>query len=127
MNSRKHLRKGLVTYYKTSGITCLQKHLDVAHSTIYKRFQEELIIKGKKMLRDNLQRKGLIFPIFPYLNFLLQKMMWSKICLWNLALLITKNHLPLQFVENVVKVFNVTIMSLCAIPFSKIIFKHYFA
>jgi hypothetical protein len=46
--------------------------------------------------------------------------MWSKICLWNLALLIMKNHLPLQFVENVVKVFNVTIMSSCAFPFLKL-------
>jgi hypothetical protein len=127
MNSKKRLRKGLVTYYKTSGITYLQKHLDVAHSTIYKRFQKELIIKGKKMLRNNLHRKGFIFPIFPYLNFLFQKMMWSKICLWNLALLITKNHLPLKFVENLVKMFNVTIISSCAIPFSKIIFKHCFA
>jgi hypothetical protein len=61
MNSRKRLRKGLVTYYKTSGITCLQKHLDVDHSVIYKR------------LKNNLQRKGLLFPIFSYLNFLLQK------------------------------------------------------
>ncbi len=42
VNSRKQLRKGLVTYYKTSGITCMYKHLDVDHSTIYKRFQEKI-------------------------------------------------------------------------------------
>jgi hypothetical protein len=45
----------------------------------------------------------------------------------NLALLIVKNHLPLQLVESVVKAFSVIIMSLCVIPFSKIIFKHCFA
>ncbi len=40
VNLKKQLRKGLVTYYKTSGIACLQKHLDANHSIIYKRFQE---------------------------------------------------------------------------------------
>ncbi len=48
VNSRKQVRKGLVTYYKTSGITCLQKHLDVDHSTIYKGFQEEINNQGEK-------------------------------------------------------------------------------
>jgi len=38
MNLRKQLKKGLVTYYKTSGIARLQKHLDANHSIIYKRF-----------------------------------------------------------------------------------------
>jgi len=42
----------------------------------------------------------------------------------NLALFIVKNHLPLQFVENVVKMFSVTIISSCAITFLNIIFKH---
>ncbi len=41
------------------------------------------------MLKDNLQRRGLLFPILPYLNFLVQKipskrMMWSKRCLWRI-------------------------------------------
>ncbi len=40
MNLRKQLKKGLVTYYKTSGITHLQKHLDANHSAIDKKFQE---------------------------------------------------------------------------------------
>jgi hypothetical protein len=35
----------------------------------------------------------------------------------NLALLIVKNHLPLQFVKNVVKTFGVAIVSLSSIPF----------
>ncbi len=48
MNSRKQLKKGMVTYYKTSGITCLQKHLDAYNSAIYKRFQEEIDNQGKE-------------------------------------------------------------------------------
>jgi hypothetical protein len=31
-NLRKKLRKGLIFYYKTSGITCLRKHIDANHS-----------------------------------------------------------------------------------------------
>ncbi len=54
-----------------------------------KGFKKKLIIKGKKMLRDKLQKKGLLFPILPYLNLLLQKipskmMMWNKRCLWKI-------------------------------------------
>jgi hypothetical protein len=48
VNSRKQLRKGLVTYYKTSGITCLHKHFDANHLTIYKKFQEEINNQGKE-------------------------------------------------------------------------------
>jgi hypothetical protein len=53
-NSKKQLKKGMVTYYKTSGITCLQKHLDADHSTIYKRFQEEINYQGK----ENVERQS---------------------------------------------------------------------
>jgi hypothetical protein len=38
-----------------------------------KGFKKKYIFKGKKMLKDDLQRKGLLFPILPYLDFLLQK------------------------------------------------------
>jgi hypothetical protein len=78
----------LVTYYKTSGITCLQKHLHANHLVIYKRFQEKINNQGEENVERQKQRKGLLFPILPYLNFLLQKipskrMMWSKRCLWK--------------------------------------------
>ncbi len=50
-----YLRKGLLSYYKRSGITCLQKHLDAKHSIIYKKIQKGInIFKGKKMLKNNL-------------------------------------------------------------------------
>ncbi len=57
MNSRKQLKKGLVTYYKTTGITCLQKHLDVDHSTIYKRFQEEINNEREKNVERQFAKK----------------------------------------------------------------------
>jgi len=66
MNSKKQLRKGLVGYYKTSGITCLQKHLGAYIQQFIKGFKNKLIMKGNKMLRNNLQKKGFLFPILPY-------------------------------------------------------------
>ncbi len=65
MNSRKKLRKGQVTYYKTSGITSLQKHLDVNHSTIYKRLQEEINNQGKENVnRQSTKKRSLISNSF---------------------------------------------------------------
>ncbi len=65
MNSRKQLRKGQVTYYKTSGITSLQKHLDVNHSTIYKRLQEEINNQGKENVnRQSTKKKVSYFQFF---------------------------------------------------------------
>ncbi len=61
VNSRKQLRKGLVTYYKTSGITCLQKHLNVDDSTIYEGFQEEINNQRKKNVeRQSIKKRSLI-------------------------------------------------------------------
>ncbi len=59
------------------------------------------------MLRNNLQRRRLIFPILPYLIFFASKDPFKKddvkqkMFIENLALLIVKNHLLMQFVENV--------------------------
>ncbi len=38
----------MVTYYETSGITCLQKYCDADHLPIYKRFQEEISNQGNE-------------------------------------------------------------------------------
>jgi hypothetical protein len=42
------LRKGLIRYYKTSGITYLKKHVDEKHSKISNSFEREMksIMKG---------------------------------------------------------------------------------
>jgi hypothetical protein len=63
-------------------------------------------MKGERMLINNLQRRRLIFPILPYLNFFVSKDPFKKddveqkMFMENLALLIMKNHLPMQFVKN---------------------------
>ncbi len=39
--------KGLILYYKTSGITCLKNHVDVDHSIIFKNIEEvNSLVKG---------------------------------------------------------------------------------
>jgi hypothetical protein len=42
LNPRTKQRKGLITYYKTYGITALKKHVDVNHYVIVKKFEEEI-------------------------------------------------------------------------------------
>jgi hypothetical protein len=54
--------------------------------------------------------------------------MWSKRCLWKICTFNSEKSLAFAICGKcVVKAFNVTIMSSCAIPFLKIIFKHCFA
>ncbi len=106
MNSRKRLRKGLVTYYKTSGITCLQKHLDVNHSIIYKRSPKKKN-EGKKNVGKQFAKKRslisnfFIFEFFCFKRPLQKDDVEQKMFVENLAHLIVKTHLPLQFVESV--------------------------
>ncbi len=63
-----------------------------------------------------------IFDSFIY-NFFVSKYPFkkddveNKMFVDNLAFFTMKNHLPLQFVENVVKMFGVAIVSLSSIPF----------
>jgi len=42
LNPRTKLRKGLIFYYKTSGITCSRKHIDANHSKKINYFDEEI-------------------------------------------------------------------------------------
>jgi len=42
LNPRTKERKGLKTYYKTYGIIAFEKHVDVDHSIIAKKFEEEI-------------------------------------------------------------------------------------
>jgi hypothetical protein len=41
-NPRIKERKGLITYYKTYGISAHKKHVDVDHSIIMKKLEEEI-------------------------------------------------------------------------------------
>jgi hypothetical protein len=40
LNARIKERKGLITYYKTYGITIIRKHVDAYHSIIVKKIEE---------------------------------------------------------------------------------------
>jgi hypothetical protein len=35
-------KKGVITYYKTYGITTLKKHVDADHFLIFKKYKEEI-------------------------------------------------------------------------------------
>jgi hypothetical protein len=52
-------RNGLLTYYKTYGITTLNKHVNGNHVVIVKFF-EEVMVYENELLKDNQQRKGLM-------------------------------------------------------------------
>jgi hypothetical protein len=73
MNSRKQLSKGLISYYKTSGITCLHKHLDAEHLVTYKKFKEEFNNQGRKNVEKQLAKKRAHISKFSICEFLLQK------------------------------------------------------
>jgi hypothetical protein len=42
LNPRKELKKGLISYYKTNGITCLRIHAGRDHSIIFRFFEKEV-------------------------------------------------------------------------------------
>jgi hypothetical protein len=50
INSSIQARKGIISYYKTNGITSLKKHVDVEHIIIVKMSEEEVnfLLKGRK-------------------------------------------------------------------------------
>jgi hypothetical protein len=52
-NSRTKLKKGLISYYKTSGITCLKIHVDANHLEILRNFEEEI----NSVVRGNLEKQ----------------------------------------------------------------------
>ncbi len=97
----------MITYYKTSGITCLKKHLDVNHLAIYKRFQEKFNFQGKENVEKQYAKKRFLISNSSIFEFLTSKDPFKKddveqkMFMENLALLITKSHLHLQFVESV--------------------------
>jgi hypothetical protein len=54
LNLKTKKRKGLITYYKTCGITTLKKHVGAYHSMITKKIEEKVTNLITKMLKDNL-------------------------------------------------------------------------
>jgi hemerythrin-like domain-containing protein len=97
VNSRKKLKKGLISYYIISGITCLQKHFDVEHLVIYKKIQEEINNQGRKNVEKQLAKKKAHISNFSIFDFFASKDPFKKddvkqkMFMENLALLIVKN------------------------------------
>jgi hypothetical protein len=112
----------------------MQKHLDADHSTIYKRFQEEINNWSKKNVERQFAKKRFLISNSSIFEFFASKRCLQKgwcgikdVCGKSY---IFNNEKSFAFTicgECVVEVFSVIIMSSCAIPFLKIIFKHYFA
>jgi hypothetical protein len=56
-NLRTQVKKRLIFYYKTNGITTLQKHVDVDHIVIAKRIEKEV----NSLLKEIEEKKLVIF------------------------------------------------------------------
>jgi hypothetical protein len=79
----------------------------VDHSAIYKRSQEKINNQGKENVEKLFVKKRSLISNSSIFEFFASKDPFKKndvkqnMLLENLALLIVKNHLPLQFVESV--------------------------
>lgn len=63
-NWKNKLKKGLISYFKTSGITFLRKHVDTNLLVVSKQIGRE-----EEIWRDNMLRKEQMYLIFPYVIF----------------------------------------------------------
>jgi len=88
LNPRKQLKKGLISYYKTNGITCLRKHVDRDHSISFRFFEKEV----NDLARGNLYKKyeieikvfgSSISNFFFCFKSSFQRKSGSKNCLWS--------------------------------------------
>jgi hypothetical protein len=57
INPRTQMRKGLISYYKTNGITFLKKHVDANHFFITQMFEEGLK-KNNHKKKEQIHSKG---------------------------------------------------------------------
>jgi hypothetical protein len=80
---KKQLKKGLIKYYKTRGITCLKKNVDVNHFVILKNIKEEVNSLMKGNLERQFAEKNTHVLVFPFLIFCIRGSFQMK------------NHLPL--------------------------------
>lgn len=53
--------KGLILYYKTSGITCLKNHVDVDHSIIFKNIEEVNSLMKGNLKKQPTKKKANVF------------------------------------------------------------------
>jgi hypothetical protein len=82
-NPRTKPRKGLVSYYKTNGISTLKKHVDSKHSLLVKKLDEQVNSSMKTQVERQPTKKKqnvshLKFLIFFLQNFLIRRMKCNK-------------------------------------------------
>ncbi len=77
-NLRTKLRKGLISYYKTNGISTLKKHADVEHSLLAKTLGEEVnnLMKTQVEKQPTTKRKNV--SSFEISKFFLTKFLYKK-------------------------------------------------
>ncbi len=69
-NKRTKSRKGLISYYKTNGITSLEKYVNASHVILNKTFEEEVNSSWKGSVEKQLAKtcpkisRSSIFDIF---------------------------------------------------------------
>jgi hypothetical protein len=89
-----------------NGIITLKKHVDVEHSLLAKKFDEEMNNLVKSELERQLVKKKQNVSSSEISNFFIIKILYKKEdvqlkqFLEDLALLIIKSHMPIHFVEN---------------------------
>jgi len=80
INSKTQARKGLISYYKTNGITSLKKHVDVIHIIIVKMFEEEVNSLLKRKEEKQPTKKITIMSDGSIFNFIYQRFLKKKGC-----------------------------------------------
>jgi len=83
-NKRTNARKGLISYYKTNGITPLKNHVDAYHVVLNKKSEEKVNKSLRGIVeRFNMLRNGQLFLVLQSLIFLLPKFLSKKVMLNN--------------------------------------------
>ncbi len=128
LNPRKQLKKGLISYYKTNGITCLRKHVDRDHSIIFRFFEKEVndSRRGKLYKQHEMKWKSLVLPFLIFFCFKssFQKKMWNKkIVCGAPCIFYSQKSLAITICgECMAKMSSITFVFLCSISFLKVFF-----
>jgi hypothetical protein len=94
------LRKGLIFYYKTGGITYLRKHIDENHSKFSNSFEREVKFRMKGNLYVYSYLVHPFYFILPPKN-LSKEMMWNNKSFGKSCTFDCEIPLALQFVKSV--------------------------
>jgi hypothetical protein len=77
-NPRTKLRKGLISYYKTNGISTLKKHVDVEHNLLAKKLNEEVNSLMRSQVEKQLVKKRQNVSSYEISEFFFAKLFYKK-------------------------------------------------